>query len=53
MTKEEAKRDAEFLTEAEDRLQKGRDGDPTQLDYLAQMLRDWREELQAFVAGKK
>lgn len=54
MTKTEAKRDAEFLAQAEERLQKGREGDPTQLDYLAQMLSDWRQELEAFIAaGRK
>lgn len=52
-TKAEAKRDAQFIAEAEARLEKGRNGDPTQLEYLAQMLRDWREELEAFVASGK
>ena len=46
--KEDAQRDVKFLEEAEERLQKGRDGDPTELEYLAEMLRDWREELHGF-----
>ncbi len=52
MTKAEAKRDAEFLAEAEDRLEKGRNGDSTQFDYLAQMLSDWRKELERCIADK-
>jgi hypothetical protein len=50
MTKAEAQRDAKFLAEAEQRLEEGRNGDATQLEYLAQMLSDWRQELEKFIA---
>ncbi len=41
-----AQRDLAFLTEMKERLEKGRNGDPTQLDYLAQMIDDWMVELE-------
>ncbi len=34
-----------FLVEMRGRLEKGRNGDATQLDYLAQMIEDWIHEL--------
>ncbi|KAF1003915.1 MAG: hypothetical protein GAK28_04378 [Luteibacter sp.] len=42
-TKDE--RDLAFLREMKERLEKGRNGDPTQLDYVAQMIDDWMAEL--------
>ena len=36
----------EFLQEMRERLERGRNGDPTQLDYLAQMIADWIIELK-------
>lgn len=39
-------KDLAFLEEMKDRLERGRNGDPTQLDYLAQMIGDWIYELK-------
>jgi hypothetical protein len=52
MTRTEANRDAEFLSEALDRLRKGREGDPTQFELLEQMLSDWQSELRLLATGK-
>ena len=38
-------KDLAFLVEMRGRLEKGRSGDATQLDYLAQMIEDWIHEL--------
>lgn len=39
------KKDLEFLLEMKQRLEEARNGDPTQLDFVATMIDDWIDEL--------
>lgn len=39
-------RDLEFLKEMKERLERARNGDETEYDFLAQMIEDWIAELE-------
>lgn len=40
-------RDLDFLREMQERLERARNGDETEFDFLEQMIADWIEELDA------
>lgn len=40
-------KDKEFLLEMKRRLERGRDGDPTQFEFLENMIDDWIHELSS------
>ena len=43
---QQRQKDLEFLREMQARLDKGCNADPTQLDYVSQMIADWIDELE-------